>query len=237
MNTERPKIGTGVFIVRDGKILLGMRQGAHGAGSWCPPGGHLEFGESWEACVRRETREEAGIEIQNVRFAGVVEDYQPTWGTHYLTVFMRADYLCGEPRVCEPEKCSGWNWYRWEELPSPLFSPVELILRQNYHPLSVSYDKLVRDRIPEIIESHGDVAITYTADVAEYRQRLRVKLVEEVKEYLESGESEELSDILEVIHAITALDGVPREQLQLLQTKKRDERGGFEGRIVLKETR
>lgn len=234
---NRPKVGTGVFIIKDGNVLMGLRKGAHGEGTWCPPGGHLEFGESWEECVRRETREEAGIEIQNVRFAGAVNNHQPELGTHYITLFMRADYLCGEPRICEPEKCSGWEWFTWEALPSPLFAPVESILVQGYHPLSVIHDKLVRDKIPELIESCGDVAITYEADPLEYKQRLRAKLVEEVLEYLESGETEELADILEVIHSLTALQGTHREQLQLIQTKKRDERGGFEKRIVLKETR
>lgn len=234
---NRPKVGTGVLIVRDGKILIGQRKGINGDGTWCPPGGHLEFGETWEECVRRETQEEAGIEIQNVRFAGVVNNHTPQWGTHYVTIFMRADYLSGEPRNCEPEKCSGWEWVQWETLPTPLFAPVESLLRQGYHPLTVTHDKLVRDKMAEIIESHGDVAITYTADVTEYRERLRAKLIEEVSEYLESGETEELADILEVIHSLTALQGTPREQLQLIQTKKRDERGGFENRTVLKETR
>ncbi|TAL50512.1 NUDIX domain-containing protein [Patescibacteria group bacterium] len=234
---NRPKVGIGVLIVKDGRVLFGCRRGAHGAGTWSPSGGHLEFGETWEECARRETREEVGIEIQNIRLAGVVNNYQPDWGTHYITIFMRADYASGDPRVCEPEKCSGWEWFTWENLPTPLFAPVQSLLVQGYHPLGVRYDKLVRDRMAEIIESHGDIAITYTADMGEYKERLRAKLVEEVLEYFESGEVEELADILEVIHSLTALDGTPREQLQLIQTKKREERGGFDGRIILKETR
>lgn len=234
---NRPKVGTGVFIVKDGKVLMGKRVGTHGEGTWCPPGGHLEFGETWEECVRRETAEEAGIEIQNVHFAGVVDNFNPNWGTHYITLFMRADYLLGEPRVCEPEKCAGWEWVEWEQLPSPLFPPVESIVKQGYHPLSVAYDKLIRDKIPQVIEEQGGIAITYTADTLEYKERLRAKLVEEVLEYLDSGEVEELADILEVIHSLTALGGTPREQLQLIQTKKRADRGGFENRTILKETR
>lgn len=234
---NRPKVGVGVLVIRDDKVMMGLRQGAHGAGTWSPSGGHLEFGESWEECAKRETREEAGIEISNVKFVGAVNNYEPEWGTHYITLFMRADYLSGEPRVCEPEKCSGWEWFEWERLPSPLFLPVISIVAQGYHPLSVVHDKLVRDKMSELIESHGDVAITYTADMVEYKERLRAKLVEEVLEYLESGETEELADILEVIHSLTALSGTPREQLQLIQTKKRDELGGFENRTILKETR
>ncbi|MBI4435720.1 NUDIX domain-containing protein [Candidatus Uhrbacteria bacterium] len=238
MNTERPKVGIGVLVVKDGKVLMGVRlKPEDGTGTWHPPGGHLEYGESWEDCARRETREEAGIEITNVRFATALNDYRTEESRHYVTIFMRADYLSGEPHACEPDKCSGWNWFTWEELPSPLFAPVQSLLVQGYHPLSRSHDKLVRDRIPEIIESRGGVAITYTADLGEYKERLRTKLAEEVLEYLESEEVSELADVLEVVHSLTAIEGTPREQLQLIQTKKREERGGFEKRLVLKETR
>ncbi|MBI4437621.1 NUDIX domain-containing protein [Candidatus Uhrbacteria bacterium] len=237
MNAERPRVGIGVLVVKDGKVLMGMRQGAHGAGTWSPSGGHLEFGESWEDCARRETREEVGIEIQNVRFAAVVNDPIPAWGTHYITIFMRADWASGEPRVCEPDKCSGWEWFAWEALPSPRFSPVDLLLRQGYHPLYVCHDKLVRDKIVEIVQAQGQTADFYAADEQEYKERLRAKLCEEVLEYLESEDTEELADILEVIHSLTAITGTPREQLQLIQTKKRADRGGFETRTVLKKTR
>lgn len=234
---KHPRVGTGVFIVKDGKILIGQRKGIHGDGTWCPPGGHLEFGETWEECVRRETQEEAGIEIENVQFAGVVDNHNQEWETHYITIFMRADYLSGEPRNCEPEKCSGWKWVTWETLPSPLFAPVAALLRQGYHPLYVTHDKLVRDRIPEIIEARGGVAMSYTADLSEYKERLKTKLAEEVLEYLESSNVEELADILEVIHSLTAVEGTPREQLQLIQTKKRADHGGFENKIILQKSR
>ena len=175
---DRPKIGVGVIIVKDGCVLMGGRLGAHGAGTWCPPGGHLEFGETWEECARRETLEEAGVEIRNVQFVAVVNNHQPEWGTHYITLFLKAELLSGEPSVCEPEKCSGWNWFAWEQLPSPLFAPIASLIAQGYHPLARPHDKLVRDKMCEIIESHGGVAITYTADMVEYKERLRAKLVE-----------------------------------------------------------
>ncbi len=197
----------------------------------------MEFGESWEACARRETLEEAGIEIRDVRFAHVINNFNPEEATHYITIFMRADWMSGIPVICEPDKCSLWNWFAWERLPNPLFSPMTSLLAQGYHPLAVRHDKLVRDRIIEIIKSRGGTTDFYTADPIEYATRLRAKLGEEVIEYIESGSCEELADILEVIHSLTALEGTPREQLQLIQAQKRDERGGFEKRIVLKETR
>lgn len=237
-NAERPKVGVGVLIVKDGKVLMGKRKGAHGTGTWTSPGGHLEFGESWEACAIREAREETGIEIKNVRFFSATNDVYPKEEQkHYITIVMLSDWHAGEVENREPEKCERWEWFRWEDLPEPLFMPTNTIVRQGLHPLSVTHDKLVRDRIPEIIRSHGEIPLISTADPTEYKSRLHQKLLEEVQEYLESESSEELADILEVIHSLTALQGVPREQLQHLQNKKRDERGGFEKRIVLKETR
>ncbi len=236
MNTQRPKVGVGVLIVKDGKVLLGKRKGAHGEGTWCPPGGHLEMGESWATCAARETREEAGIEISGTRLFNVSNDLIDA-DHHYVSIIMLAEWSWGSPRVCEPEKLLDWQWFDWDALPDPLFEPIEKLIRAGLHPCDTHHDKLVRDNIPQIIEENGDLAFTHIAEKAEYRQRLKAKLTEEVNEYLDSGDIEELADILEVIHSLTALDGLPREQLKLIQTKKRQERGGFEKRIVLDQTR
>lgn len=66
---------------------------------------------------------------------------------------------------------------------------------------TIEYNKLVRDRIPEIIQAKGDVCVVRTLDDDEYRMRLKMKLMEEVMEYQESGSLEELADIYEVIRA------------------------------------
>jgi 8-oxo-dGTP diphosphatase len=65
---SRPKVGVGVMVLKNGKVLIGKRKGAHGAGEWAWPGGHLEYMESFEDCARREVMEETGIEIHNIRF-------------------------------------------------------------------------------------------------------------------------------------------------------------------------
>lgn len=231
------RVGVGVAIVRNGKVLIGRRRGSHGADTWSIPGGHIEFGESWEACARRETKEETGLDIEQITFLGVTDDHDISEGKHYVTIFMRAACPTGEPVICEPDKYQELCWCPWERIPAPRFKPLDHLMKQGVHPLATYYGKLVRDAIPQIIQERGDVAITHEATREEYREALKAKLVEEVGEFLESGHMEELADVLEVIHAMTALDGVPREQLQLMQTKKRDERGGFEKRIILDETR
>ncbi|MFH1632200.1 MAG: NUDIX domain-containing protein [bacterium] len=132
--SRRPKVGVATIIIKDGKILLGTRINAHGANTWCTPGGHLEWFESFEECARREAMEEAGVEIANVRLAHVTNDHFLDEGKHYITVFMIADWAGGDARVCEPDMCTCWDWFEWEGMPDPLFGPVANLLKDGYHP-------------------------------------------------------------------------------------------------------
>jgi 8-oxo-dGTP diphosphatase len=136
-NENRPKVGLGVLIMKDGKVLLGKRKNSHGDGTWCFTGGHLEAGESWEDCARRETAEEAGIEIKNLRFGTATNDIFEKEGKHYVTIIMLADYVSGEITLCEPEKCERWEWFSWDALPMPLFMPQQNLLKQNFNPFYI----------------------------------------------------------------------------------------------------
>ncbi len=111
------------MILKDGKVLLGKRKNAHGAGEYAWPGGHLEYMESFEECAKREVREEAGIEVKNVRFLLLtnLKTYAPK---HYVDVGLVAEWESGEPKVMEPEKLEGWSWYDMNNLPQPLFSTI-----------------------------------------------------------------------------------------------------------------
>lgn len=133
---NNPKVGLGVAIIRNGKILFGKRKNSHGEGSWCFPGGHLEFGESWEECARRETLEETGLEIENIRFATATNDLFKKENKHYITILMVADWVEGEARILEPEKCEKWDWFDWNEQPSPLFMPQQNLNKKNFNPLN-----------------------------------------------------------------------------------------------------
>ena len=136
MNKLRPAIGTAVWIRKGGKVLLGRRAGEkrRGAGEWCPPGGHLELLELLKDCVVRETREEAGIEIQAPRFLTFIEDPQHEWSTHYLTFYYVADWKRGEPGPAEGES-EDWGWFAWDKLPKPLFRPARLFVEHGFNPL------------------------------------------------------------------------------------------------------
>ena len=131
---NRPQVGVGILIIKNGKVLFGKRKNAHGDGSWCFPGGHLEFNESWEECAIRETFEETGLKIKNIHFATATNDIFPVEKKHYITIFMKADYDVGELKIMEPEKCEQWDWFDWNNLPQPLFIPQQNLIKQGYNP-------------------------------------------------------------------------------------------------------
>lgn len=133
--TKHPKVGVGVILVREGKVLAHRRRGAIGAGMWTLVGGHLEFGETWEACATREVLEEAGLTITNIRFVGATNDLHLEEGKHYVSIFMQADWLAGEIEQREPEFGEEWGWFTWEEVPEPRFLPFANFYRSGFHPL------------------------------------------------------------------------------------------------------
>ncbi len=129
---ERPKVGVGVCIVKNGKVLMGKRKNAHGDGTWSFPGGHLEFGESWEECAAREVKEETDLEIQNIKFVGVTNDIFEKEDKHYITIFMIAEIKSGNLRNTEPEKLEKWDWFEWSKLPEPIFIPTRNLINQGF---------------------------------------------------------------------------------------------------------
>ena len=125
---QHTKVGIGVMVFKEGKILLGKRKGSHGASQYAFPGGHLEYMESFEETAIRETLEECGIELQNIKFQFVMNlvAYAPK---HYVHLGFTADWKSGQPQVLEPDKCESWDWYDLDNLPSPLFTTCEFAVR------------------------------------------------------------------------------------------------------------
>jgi 8-oxo-dGTP diphosphatase len=123
-----PRVGVGVMILKNNEVLLAKRKGSHGEGEYNFPGGHLELGESFEECARRETREETSIKIKNIRFQFLanVKKYYPK---HYVHIGLIADWKEGEPEVLEPEKNGPWKWYSLNDLPKPLFEMCKLTFK------------------------------------------------------------------------------------------------------------
>lgn len=151
-----PRVGVAVFILYptsasarepsapaaaalEYKFIMGQRIGSHGAGTWALPGGHLEFGETFEACAAREVLEETGLAVENIKFLTATNDVMPlepsadasgkVKGRHYVTIFMTAQVKqegspdvaasvleLPTPQLLEPQKCAGWEWVTWEEM-------------------------------------------------------------------------------------------------------------------------
>jgi len=131
---ENPRIGVGVIVTMGERILLIKRQGMHGQGTWSTPGGHLEYGESPEACAIRETKEETGIDITGVRAIGYTNDVFEESGLHYITLWMRGEHAAGEATVAAPDEASEVAWFPWDALPEPLFLPLRNLIQGLSYP-------------------------------------------------------------------------------------------------------
>ena len=129
-----PRVGVGVLVISKGLVLLGKRRGSHGAGTWSAPGGRLEFGEELEVCARRELAEETGLSASSLELGPYTNDVFTEAQEHFLTVFVVARGVQGTPRNLEPHKCEGWAWFAWDELPSPLFKPLQSLLAIGWRP-------------------------------------------------------------------------------------------------------
>lgn len=97
------------------------------------------------------------------------------------------------------------------------------------------YDKLVRDRIPEIIEADGKQCEVVRAAKSDMGELLEKKLLEEVKEYMEDKNLEELADVMEVLFGLANNLGYSEEELLKKRRDKYKERGGFKEGILLKK--
>ena len=132
-----PRIGVGVIIRKGTKVLLLKRKGSHGDGSWAFIGGNLEFNESPEQCAIREVLEEIGITIRNPRAATFTNDLFPLERKHYITIYVVTEYS-GEPiAIKEPHKIESVEWFEWNQLPSPLFIPLQNLLKTNFNPFKL----------------------------------------------------------------------------------------------------
>lgn len=120
-------VGVSVIIRdADGRVLLGLRKGKHGAGTWCCPGGALEYGESPEACACREVFEETGLVVKSILVHQVVPYVSTMFedGQQWITLYFEAEVFPGAPRLTEPDKCERWEWFDPADLPSPLFESL-----------------------------------------------------------------------------------------------------------------
>ena len=131
-----PKVGLALIILKEDKVLLGKRNGSHGNGAWAFPGGHVEKNETFVDCAYRENNKETGLKIKLIEDSPVIwtNDIFKEEGKHYHTFFMKAKYVSGKPKIIESNKCEEWKWFKWNNLPYPLFLPVQNLIKLGYNP-------------------------------------------------------------------------------------------------------
>ncbi|MCH1429878.1 MAG: NUDIX domain-containing protein [Chlamydiales bacterium] len=136
MQKKRPLVGIGVLVYHDKQLLLSKRIASHGAHHWSPAGGHLEFAESPEEGAKRELKEETGLIAKNLIVGPWTNDFFIGEDKHYISLFILVDEFEGQLENKEPHKSLDWQWFDIDKLPSPLFLPLEnLIKMKKMHPL------------------------------------------------------------------------------------------------------
>lgn len=133
----RPKVGVGVMILKQNKVLLGRRHDdpqkadsdLHGEGTWTMPGGKLDFHETLTDGAFREVAEETSLKVNKdtLQVLSVSDEIVPD--NHYVTVgFLCANFL-GEPKIMEPDEITEWKWFNIDALPEKVFPPSLKIIK------------------------------------------------------------------------------------------------------------
>jgi 8-oxo-dGTP diphosphatase len=98
----------------------------------------MVVGESFEECATREVKEETGLDIDNIELLTVTNNLflNEVKPSQYVAIFMRAVLADPhqEPQNVEPDFCDGWGWYEWDNLPKPLFWPLEKVVQDGFNP-------------------------------------------------------------------------------------------------------
>src|SRR5260370_33814411 len=99
---KQVKVGVSVLVMKGDRVLLEKRQHTHGAGTWGPPSGHIDFGEAPEETAVRETKEETGVSISDVKFRVITNDVFVAEQKHYITAWFYVKYISGEGKALGP---------------------------------------------------------------------------------------------------------------------------------------
>lgn len=137
LNGRQAKVGVGVMILKEGRVLLGKRHDdaekassdLHGEGTWTMPGGKLDFHETLVEGATREVAEETGVNIpkEKLEVLCVQDDMVPD--NHYVTVGFICRDFTDEPRVMEPDKITEWKWFEPDKLPEKVYPPSAKMIK------------------------------------------------------------------------------------------------------------
>ena len=133
-NSEYPRIGVGIIVLRNRKVLLGRRKGIRSPGTYGLPGGYLEKNETFEECAVREVLEETGLRCLSFRPIYLITGLSDN--ARYADVIFYTNCEDGIPIVREKNRVEKWEWFDLFDLPTPLYEPTRLALKHfasNYY--------------------------------------------------------------------------------------------------------
>ena len=133
-----PKVGVGVMIFKDDKVLLGYRHRdprkadseLQGEGTWTMPGGKLDYKEDLKDCAQREVFEETGIKINKEKIKIISVTNDTVTDAHFITIGFLCEDFEGDAKIMEPDEITEWEWFDLNNLPSPIFFPSGTILKK-----------------------------------------------------------------------------------------------------------
>ena len=129
------KVGIGVLILNENKILLGHRVvssvdtgGIYEPDSWCLPGGKQDYEETILDCAKRETKEETNLLLKEIEIFTATDEFQPD--RHFVTIGVISSSYEGELKVMEPNKIDEWKWFDLNNLPENLYTPSKNMINE-----------------------------------------------------------------------------------------------------------
>lgn len=229
-------------LFHEGKILLLQRSGNVGfyPGWWNGVAGFLDDERTLEEKVRDEVREETGIEEDNIvsiEYGTFFLHDEPRYGKTWIIFPVLVRVVSDTIKVDWESERFEWIEPRAVEKYRVISSFKQVLEALGFQIAKTTrYDKLVRDRIPEIIQAKGEPVKSRVASEKEYWKKLKEKLFEEVREFDRDESIEELADIYEVIRAIEAYKGFSRKECERVREEKARRKGAFKNRIILEES-
>jgi len=130
--TLRPRGAVGVYVLnKKNQLLLLLRNSSHQGGMWCAPGGHIEYGESFEDTAIREAKEECGINVKKIAFLNATSDVYDSEKKHYIGIHLKAVAYTGIPKLTEPDNFFEIKWFDLNNLPTNLLPGNKHFFEQN----------------------------------------------------------------------------------------------------------